>query len=92
MYVFSGTLCNNNTTTKKSSYMLNINTKAVEGKTFYKNNDQSLTEHTCIGVGQAPDTGANYVVGVAWDQANNRSKVDTFLLKDITWVGQLNLV
>jgi len=69
--------------------MLYINTKSIEGQTFYKSDPN--VSYTCIGYGQSPETGSNYVVGTSWDQASNRTTISTFLLKDITFIGQLSV-
>jgi hypothetical protein len=60
--------------------MLSINETAIVGATFQVL-DPNIT-YTCIGYGQDPTTGANYVVGVQYDSVNNRSIVRTFLFKD----------
>jgi len=67
--------------------MLNINTKTLEGSSFTVR-DPNIT-YTCIGYGQDPTSAANYVVGITWDQANNRTSIKTFLFKEVTFVGKL---
>ena len=67
--------------------MLTINIKSVEGKTF--TTTISATEWTCLGFGQDPKSGVNYFVGTSFDAVNNRSHTATFLIKDVTFKGQL---
>lgn len=66
--------------------MLHIEPRYLIGNDFYKT-DPNRT-YRCIGYGQAPDNNANYVVGTHWDQASNRTTVETFLFKEITFVGK----
>jgi hypothetical protein len=70
--------------------MLNINPKFYEGREFIKA-DPNI-HYTCIGVGQAPDSGANYALGVHYDAPNNRSEVKTFLFREITFIGDLTAI
>lgn len=68
--------------------MFELNNKSIVGQQFHKTADPNVV-FTCIGYGQHPTTGAMFFAGTSWDQQNNRSKVDTFLLKDVTFVGKL---
>lgn len=68
--------------------MLSINSKTIEGQKFFKNGDTAI-EYTCVGYGQNPSSGAMFIVGSSWDQQNNRSRIDTFLFKEVAFVGQL---
>lgn len=68
--------------------MLNVDITALKGQKFFKNGDQS-TEYTCIGVGQNPQSGALYVVGLIFDSANNRTEIKTELFKDVRFMGKL---
>jgi hypothetical protein len=65
--------------------MLNIRIETLEGKPYISTLDQTSTEWICIGYGQDPKSGVNYVVGTQWDQVNNRSHIATHLLKDVTF-------
>lgn len=69
--------------------MLNIDTKSVLviGAGFYKT-DPHMT-YICIGYGQDPTSGANYIVGKEFDSTNNRTTIKTFLFREVTFVGQL---
>lgn len=67
--------------------MLHINSTTIEGQVFTANDPN--TTYLCIGYGQDPTSAANYVIGECWDQTNNRTKIKTFLLKDISFIGQL---
>ncbi len=70
--------------------MLTINNKSVEGQTFTTTNlTDSTTEWICLGYGQDPKSGVNYVVGTTFDSVNNRSRIVTFLLKDVSFRGLL---
>lgn len=68
--------------------MLNIQEKSIIGAEFYTKLD-SNTIYTCIGYGQNPSSGAMFFIGTVWDSTNNRSRVDSFLLKDVTFKGNL---
>jgi hypothetical protein len=67
--------------------MLNINPHSIIGQSFTVN-DPNIS-YLCIGYGQDPTSAANYVVGECWDQPSNRTKISTFLFKQVTFVGQL---
>jgi len=71
--------------------MLNIDLTVLKGKTFICTNTKNdpNTEYTCIGVGQNPETGVNYVVGVVFDAPNNRSEIKTELIKDVKFIGNI---
>jgi len=74
--------------------MLQVDLKYFIGKQYYKS-DPNLT-YVCVGVGQSPDTGANYVVGALVENSANpqsasptQSSVRTDLLKDVTFIGDI---
>jgi len=70
--------------------MLNITIKTVEGGIFTTPGlSDTTTEWTCIGYGQDPKSGVNYVVGTTWSQINNHSRLATFLIKDVVFKGQI---
>ncbi len=71
--------------------MLNINIKSVEGVIFTTPHlPDPTTEWTTLGYGQDPKSGVNYVVGTTFDSVNNRSRIATFLIKDVEFKGQLS--
>lgn len=71
--------------------MLSINIKSVEGQLFTTPNlPDTTTEWTCLGYGQDPKSGVNYVVGTTFDSVNNRSRIATFLIKDVSFKGQVS--
>lgn len=67
--------------------MLYIDQTKLVGKEFVSTTDPSNTKYDCIGYGQSPETGANYLVGARFDSANNRTEIFTILLKDIKILG-----
>jgi hypothetical protein len=69
--------------------MLHINLAALEGQSFVGTGVDTTTEYVCIGYGQSPSDGANYIVGQTWDQASNRTIIQTFLFKNLRFIGKL---
>ena len=69
--------------------MLHINLTALQDKIFVGTGVDTTTQWTCIGYGQDPTSAANYVVGMSWDQASNRTIIKTFLLKEVRFHGNL---
>jgi len=59
----------------------------LEGKVFNTTGIDSKTDFTCIGVGQGD--GHPYVVGLSWDQTNNRTRISSHLFKDVIFVGKI---
>jgi hypothetical protein len=70
--------------------MLNITIKTVENQLFTSTMDPGSSQWTCIGYGQDPKSGVNYVVGTTFDSVNNRSRMATFLIKDVTFIGPIS--
>jgi len=71
--------------------MLHINIKAIEGTLFLTPKlPDPTTEWTTLGFGQDPKSGVCYIVGAAFDSVNNRSRIATFLVKDVEFKGQLS--
>jgi hypothetical protein len=66
--------------------MLQIEFEKLKGKTF---TDNLGNKFICIGYGQAPDTGANYVVGAIYDQQRNDTMLKSALIKDVKFEGNL---
>lgn len=69
--------------------MLNITIKTLEGQLFTTQLDPNQTEWTCVGYGQDPKAGVCYIVGTTFDSVNNRSRLNTFLFKDVSFKGQV---
>lgn len=69
--------------------MININLKYIEGQKYFSTGADSATEYTCVGFGQSPSDGANYIVGASWDQASNRTLICTHLFKNVRFLGKL---
>lgn len=67
--------------------MLNISLKTMERQLFTAASDPGNLEWTCVGYGQDPKSGVNYIVGTTFDSTNNRSRLNTFLIKDVTFKG-----
>lgn len=65
--------------------MLHIDTTQLVNATYAVTSNPSET-FTCIGYGQHPTTGVNYVVGVKYDSVNNRNSYPTHLLKDVVFI------
>ena len=45
--------------------------------------------YTCIGYGQNPDAGANYIVGSLYDSVNNRTLISTHLIATVRFKGKI---
>ena len=73
--------------------MLHIDLKIIEKKYSSRNsvkgNISDPYPYTCIGYGQAPDTGVNYIVGTFYDPQQNKTSIFTHLLKDVDFEGDL---
>lgn len=61
-----------------------INDKLI-GKTFFVDN-MTGREFTCQGFAF---TGTIIVFGSTWDQVNNRTRIDTFKLSEVKFVGNI---
>ncbi len=62
-----------------------IKDSSIVGKTFYGNDPKC--EYTCIGYA---DNGTLLIIGAYFDSVNNRSKLKTFKLTDVTFKGQVS--
>jgi hypothetical protein len=69
--------------------MLHIELDKIKGATFNSPHDPKIV-YTTVGYGQNPESGADYVVGVEWDQASNRTSIRTFLFKDVKFNGNVS--
>lgn len=72
--------------------MLLMDIAPLKGKVFHKVSGKDAdpnVEYTCIGVGQNPETGTNYAVGLVFDAPNNRTEIKTEKWSDIQFVGQI---
>ena len=67
--------------------MLNISSDII-GKEF-RTQLNPPKQVTCIGYGQNPDNGKNYIVGACFDNANNRTYIATYLFDDIIFMGNI---
>jgi hypothetical protein len=64
--------------------MLQMNPKLI-GQYFYPNIDPT-TKWTCQGFA---DTGTLVIIGSTWDQASNRSRLNTFKIVDVKFEGAI---
>ena len=64
--------------------MLNINPKFIEGRRFYKN-DPAI-EYVCVGQGTGE---VSFVVGSRYDAVKDETKIDTFKLREVTFIGDI---
>jgi len=69
--------------------MLQIKNEIIDGASFDINGPNGSITYTCIGHGQNPASGADYIVGATYDHVNNRTNVKTFLLREVTFKGDL---
>lgn len=69
--------------------MLSIADQLIRGQHFYSSSNTNNTEYTCIGFGQNPASGVDYVIGMDFDSTNNRTIISTHLLKNVTFKGNL---
>ena len=69
--------------------MLDIDAKLIRGQHFYSTTSTNTTQYICIGVGQNPASGVDYIVGMEFDSTNNRTLIHTHLLKNVTFKGNL---
>lgn len=65
--------------------MINIDTTTLINATYAITNNPN-DFFTCIGYGQHPTTGVNYIVGLKFDSVNNRNSYPTHLLKDVVFI------
>lgn len=66
--------------------MLHIDMEKLKGKTY--TNKDNVT-FICVGYGQNPSTGANYVVGANYDATTQKSIVATDLFRDVKFDGEI---
>ena len=70
--------------------MLHINFDSIKDKSFTVS--AALADNNiykCIGYGQNPSSGADYIVGTVSDAATGNSTIKTFLLKQVTFLSVL---
>ena len=65
--------------------MIHLSAKAIEGKSFTALDPK--IQYVCIGYGE---TGTSLIFGATWDSVNNRSKIQSFKVSEVTFIGKLD--